>query len=60
MYPNQDELWEATDSYVNEEHSEFLRQFKKGPSWRLFYEKYIKKKVSFWQILFNMLKSFNG
>ncbi len=55
MYPNQDELWEAADSYVNEEHSEFLSQFKKGPSWRLFYEKYIKKKVSFWQILFKRL-----
>ena len=59
IYPSPEQLWEAVDFYITEEYSAFLDQFKNGPSLRLFYEKYIAKKVSFGKFYVNMLKSFN-
>jgi hypothetical protein len=51
VYPTQDELWNAMDAYIKDTNLEFLKQFKKKSSWRIYYEKHIAQIVSFWQIL---------
>ena len=37
----------VTNDYMSEEHSDFLKQFKKSEKWTIFYEKYMASAVSF-------------
>jgi len=50
IYPTQDELLEATNTYLREEHPDFFCQFKRGIDglqWKVYYEKNIASQVGF-------------
>jgi predicted nucleotidyltransferase len=46
IYPTHDELREATDEYLSDEHDDILKRFKKN-QWQIYYEKNIAQLVSF-------------
>lgn len=50
IYPSQDEIYEATISYIKEEHPKFFCQFKRGVDgtrWKIYYEKNVASIVGF-------------
>ena len=50
MYPSQDEMQEATEEYLSNNHEDYFSQFNKE-SWTITYERSYYKKVSFGQLL---------
>ena len=45
IYPTQDEFREATETFLKDDHSDFLKKFKKN-QWILYYERNIYQSVS--------------
>lgn len=56
IYSTQEEFRDATDVYINENHGEFMKRFKRLDKWIIYYEKYIASAVSFKQIYYILLK----
>ena len=50
MYPFQDEMQEATEEYLSNNHEDYFSQFNKK-SWTITFERSYYKKVSFGQFL---------
>ena len=46
IYPNSDDFREATRTFINENHKEFMNKFKRPDNWVIYYENNISSHVS--------------
>jgi hypothetical protein len=62
IYPTPDEFREITDTFMKENHEDFMKAFKRPDKWLIYYEKYVASHVClsnftiFYNLTLNLLK----
>ena len=49
IYPNSDDFREATRTFINENHKEFMNKFKRPNNWVIYYKNHIATHISITQ-----------
>ena len=47
IYPTPDEFREITDTFMKENHEDFIKAFKRPDKWLIYYKKYVKYKTKY-------------